>query len=112
MMRIGLVILSIVTGAVMVFAAIRVSKQGSSDQLRDVSNAELAQADGKENRPCFVVLDQVVYEVKQGKNWKDGEHITSEGLAHCGLDLTAIIKESPHGKSIIPLLKKIGPLTQ
>jgi hypothetical protein len=36
----------------------------------------------------------------------------SGGRAKCGKDLSEVIKQSPHGKSKLKLLKEIGPLQQ
>jgi hypothetical protein len=37
-----------------------------------------------------------------------GRHTPSGGRARCGLDLSDVIDESPHGKSKLRLLKKVG----
>ncbi len=40
-----------------------------------------------------------------------GEHTPSGGRARCGLDLTEVMdEEPPHGRSELPLLKKVGTL--
>ena len=39
-----------------------------------------------------------------------GRHTPSGGRARCGLDLTDVIDESPHGRSKLRLLDKVGTL--
>ncbi|HTE58276.1 MAG TPA: cytochrome b5 domain-containing protein [Verrucomicrobiae bacterium] len=71
---------------------------------------ELAANDGKQDHKCYVAIEGKVYEIDQGRLWKNGEHVTSQGQAHCGLDLTEAIKKSPHGKSKLQGLSEIGTL--
>ena len=42
--------------------------------------------------------------------WQMGEHTPSNGRATCGFDLTDVIEESPHGRSKLQLLEKVGTL--
>ncbi len=71
---------------------------------------ELAKGDGKNGNPCYVAVDGKVYEIEQGRLWKEGEHTTSQGQAHCGLDLSETITKSPHGKSKLEALEVVGTL--
>jgi predicted heme/steroid binding protein len=71
---------------------------------------ELATHDGKEGHACYVAVDGKVYEIDQGRLWQNGEHTTSHGEAHCGLDLSQAIAKSPHGKSKLEALTVVGTL--
>ncbi len=72
---------------------------------------ELASYDGKDGNDCLVAVDEEVYLIEGFALWNDGEHIPSGGRARCGLDLTEVMdEESPHGRSKLPLLKKVGTL--
>lgn len=105
------IIASAVFGLGLVLVAlIMSSKQQSSTPSVSFSAEQVKQADGKNGNPCYVLLDGTVYEIKQGNKWKDGEHTTSEGQAYCGMDATDVIKKSPHGKSVLSLLTKVGKL--
>jgi predicted heme/steroid binding protein len=77
---------------------------------RPVSKAELAKADGKNGHVCYVAVDGIVYQIKDFSLWQNGEHKTSKGLAYCGADMSQVITKSPHGKKVLDLLIKIGPL--
>ena len=80
---------------------------------RSFTLQELAQHDGKDGNDCLVAVDGDVYLIEGFALWKMGEHIPSGGRARCGLDLTEVIdNESPHGRSKLPLLKKVGTLEQ
>ena len=80
---------------------------------RSFTLQELARYDGKNGNQCLVAVAGEVYLIEGFDLWKDGEHIPSGGRARCGLDLTEVIdKESPHGRSKLQLLKKVGTLEQ
>jgi predicted heme/steroid binding protein len=54
-----------------------------------------------------------VYLIEGFDLWKDGEHLPSGGRARCGFDLTKVMdEESPHGRSKLALLKKVGTLAE
>ena len=73
---------------------------------------ELAEHDGKEGTDCLVAVDGDVYLIEGFALWQMGEHLPSGGRARCGLDLTEVIDESPHGRSKLNLLRKVGNLVQ
>jgi predicted heme/steroid binding protein len=77
---------------------------------RSYTLEELALYDGKNGNDCLVAVDGDVYLIEGFALWVEGEHITSGGRARCGFDLTEVIDESPHGRSKLELLKKVGTL--
>ena len=77
---------------------------------RSYTLEELALYDGKDGNDCLVAVDGDVYLIEGFALWVEGEHITSGGRARCGFDLTEVIDESPHGRSKLELLKKVGTL--
>ncbi len=82
----------------------------SAAAQRPVSKAELSAGDGKNGHDCLVAVDGIVYQIKDSPYWQNGEHTTSEGQAHCGLDLSQVIDKAPHGRSKLDQLLKIGML--
>jgi len=70
----------------------------------------LARYDGKDGNDCLVAVNGEVYLIEGFALWQMGEHLPSGGRARCGLDLTEVINESPHGRSKLQLLKKVGTL--
>lgn len=109
----AIIIVSILIGiGIVAVAFVLTGNKTSNTPALSISTQQLKDASGKDGKPCYVALDGIVYEIKQGNKWKEGEHTTSEGQAYCGMDGTDVIKKSPHGKSILSLLTKIGTLQQ
>lgn len=81
-------------------------------QPQGISLDEVAKHTGKDGNSCWVAVDGTVYEISGFVLWVEGEHKPSGGRAKCGKDLSEVIKQSPHGKSKLKLLKEIGLLEQ
>lgn len=77
---------------------------------REVTRAELAHADGRHGRTCLVAVDGTVYRIEGFFLWRGGEHVPSGGRARCGRDLSAVIRQAPHGRTKLRLLPKVGKL--
>ncbi len=92
------------------FLANNKSEPAQSQTKIIISPQELAESDGKNGNKCYVAIEGTVYEIKQGSKWKDGQHEPSNGLAYCGENMTDVIKQSPHGKSILSLLQEVGTI--
>ena len=84
-----------------------VSEQ-SKTQSTNYDARQLSEADGKDGRDCLVAVEGTVYKIVDSDLWKDGQHTTSNGLAYCGADLTEALKQSPHGKTKLEQLEKVG----
>lgn len=83
------------------------SAASPADQ-RSFTPQELARYDGVDGHQCLVAVDGDVYLIEGFALWSMGRHIPSGGRARCGLDLTDVIDESPHGKSKLRLLEMVG----
>ena len=79
---------------------------------RSFTAEELARYDGVDGHQCLVAVDGDVYLIEGFALWSMGRHTPSGGRARCGLDLSDVIDESPHGKSKLQLLKKVGALKE
>ena len=77
---------------------------------RSYTLQELAKFDGKNGNKCLVAVDDEVYLIEGFDLWKNGQHMTSGGRARCGLDLTEVIDDAPHGRSKLQLLERVGTL--
>ncbi|NLD60275.1 MAG: hypothetical protein GX647_11535 [Clostridiales bacterium] len=67
---------------------------------------ELAAYNGKDGQPAYVVVNGVIYDVTDVAAWKNGVH--NGNVA--GKDLTAAVKGSPHGESVLKDLPIVGKL--
>jgi predicted heme/steroid binding protein len=76
-----------------------------------ITQAQLAQNNGKDGKDCWVAVDGTVYAVFDSSLWVNGEHTTSGGRAFCGMDLSNVIGLSPHGRSKLQLLEVVGQLS-
>jgi predicted heme/steroid binding protein len=70
--------------------------------------ASIKDYDGQNGHKCYVAVKDTVYEIKDNAYWKDGKHTPSGGRGYCGGDMTEIIKQSPHGESVLESLPKVG----
>jgi predicted heme/steroid binding protein len=73
-----------------------------------ITLAQVEQNNGKNGAKCWVVVDTTVYEISGFAQWVDGVHTSSGGVARCGKDLTDVVGDSPHGRSVLRLLTDIG----
>lgn len=67
---------------------------------------ELSTYDGKDGRQAYVAVDGVVYNVTELPQWTEGAHAGNVA----GQDLTDVILESPHGKTVLEGLPVVGTL--
>lgn len=87
-------------------------KVDNSTNLTNFTSSELSAFDGKNGNKCYVAVDGSVYEISGTPFWMDGEHIKSDGQAFCGNDLSNVIDQAPHGRSVLTssFLTKVGSL--
>lgn len=100
-----------IIGGALAISANRNSSLGERE-LSPVSQAELEAATGRDGNKCLVAVDGVVYKIEESAFWQDGQHLTSEGQAYCGADLSDTIGKSPHGKTKLQQLEQVGTFSQ
>jgi len=61
--------------------------------MKEFTLEELAEFDGQDGRPAYVVFQGVVYDVTESAMWDEGDH---EGQHKAGRDLTAEHEDAPH----------------
>lgn len=69
--------------------------------------AQLSHFDGKEGRPAYIAYKGIVYDVSQGRLWKNGAHIVKH---HAGNDLTDALKNAPHTEDKVLAMPQVGTL--
>ncbi|HCX65741.1 MAG TPA: hypothetical protein DHN33_11095 [Eubacteriaceae bacterium] len=83
-------------------------ENGGEEQI-ELTMEELAQYNGKDGNPAYVAVDGEIYDVSDAGPWSGGEHNGFEA----GNDLSEEIEEiSPHGKSVLSNVPKIGVLVE
>lgn len=108
----SLVLSLTIVGAAMLYSLQKHSVVAPIQQpQRAVGMAELKAADGKYGHICYVAVDGLVYQIQGFALWQNGKHLTSNGLAYCGADLSKVIDQAPHGRRVLDILIKVGPLT-
>jgi predicted heme/steroid binding protein len=78
----------------------------SSDSLKKMTVEELAKFNGKDGASAYVAINDTIYDVTGVKSWRGGKHNGN----NAGMDLSAKIKRSPHGTSVLKKLKVVGVL--
>jgi predicted heme/steroid binding protein len=77
------------------------------DEMIELTLEELAFFDGQDGRKAYIAVDGFIYDVTNDPNWRDGNH---QGRFQAGQDLSQEILSSPHGKSFLSRVPKIGTL--
>ena len=106
----------ILTAIISVFAAFLLVACGNGGEtgrtvdeadLREFTLEELSQYDGRDGRDAYVAVDGYVYDVTNSSFWINGMH---QGQVSAGQDLTDEIDDSPHGRSTLARVPRIGIL--
>ncbi len=70
---------------------------------------EIAQYDGRDGRPAYIVVDGVVYDVTDVPQWSSAEHFGFEA----GTDVTeALADAAPHGAGQLDNAEIVGTLAE
>jgi predicted heme/steroid binding protein/uncharacterized membrane protein len=69
---------------------------------------QLSHFDGKEGRPAYLAYKGIIYNVTQGRLWKNGLHVLKHGA---GQDLTEILNSAPHGDDKVLAMPQVGTLS-
>ncbi len=70
---------------------------------------EIALFDGKDGRPAYIVVDGVVYDVSNVRQWNVGSHFGFEA----GTDVTeALQKSAPHGANMLNQAEIVGTIAE
>jgi predicted heme/steroid binding protein len=85
-------------------APVAAVQKAAPDTLLRLTLAELARYNGQNGMPAFVAVDDTVYDVTKVKAWANGKHHGNKA----GTDCSKAILKSPHRKSVLRKLKKVG----
>jgi len=77
--------------------------------MREFTEDELAQYDGKDGTPAFVAYNGKVYDVSNSFHWRNGKH---HAMHSAGMDLTDSLKQTPHGADLLERVPVVGRLRE
>jgi predicted heme/steroid binding protein len=75
--------------------------------MKEFTEKELAQYNGKNGNPVYVVYKGKVYDVSASFLWKDGIH---QVLHSAGVDLTNALEQAPHNGDVLKKFPVVGIL--
>jgi len=98
-----------IIGATMIIVALLYTPAGADNQ--SISLDDLAMHNGLNGTICWVAVDGTVYAISGFSEWQMGKHLpANDNNVVCGRDLSEYIGKSPHGKSVLQLLRQVGKL--
>jgi len=75
--------------------------------MKEFNEEELAQYNGKNGSPAYLVYKGKVYDVSSSFLWKDGTH---QVLHSAGVDLTDALEQAPHYSDVLEKFPVVGIL--
>lgn len=78
-------------------------------KIRRFSKEELAQYNGRKNKPVFIAYKGKVYDVSRSFLWKNGKH---QVVHFAGKDLTKDLIHAPHGIDLLKRFPIVGRLVE
>lgn len=76
-------------------------------QEREITQAELAENNGKNGKPAYIAYQGKVYDVSNSAFWMEGDHL---GSHEAGKDLTSEIELAPHSEDVVKRYTVVGTL--
>ena len=83
-------------------------KEVPEEKLIELTLEELSVFDGTNGKKAYIAVDGFIYDVTDSSSWRNGSH---NGFK-AGNDLSIAINSSPHGKSFLTRVPKIGKLVE
>jgi len=80
---------------------------GCVPKMKEYTLEELARCTGENGAPTLIAAHGKVYDVSKSYHWRKGRH---QVLHHAGADLTAELKQAPHGPHLLERVPVVGTL--
>lgn len=100
-------LLIILSACLLLFVSYAIANVDAPD--KEFTAKTLAEFDGANGAKAYIAIEGIVYDVSLIKAWKGGKH--KMGLT-AGKDLSDWIEKSPHGKTVLKTLPKVGKFTE
>ena len=75
--------------------------------MKEFTEKELAQYNGRNGKPAYIGYNGKVYNVSSSFLWKNGTH---QVLHKAGEDLTAALEQAPHSEDVLKKFPVVGTL--
>jgi len=75
--------------------------------MKEFTEKELKQYDGREGRRAYIACCGEIYDVTDSFLWKNGKHQVTH---YAGKDLTTELKKAPHGVDLLGRFPVVGRL--
>ena len=75
--------------------------------MKEFTEEELTRYDGRNGLPAYIAYEGKVYDVSGSFLWKSGNH---QVIHNAGADLTASMKQAPHGDDLLKKFPIVGIL--
>ena len=75
--------------------------------MKEYTQEELAQCTGEDGKLALIAAHGKVYDVSASYHWRKGRHHV---LHRAGADLTAELKQAPHGAHLLTRVPVVGTL--
>jgi predicted heme/steroid binding protein/uncharacterized membrane protein len=72
---------------------------------KEMTEEQLSSFDGKEGRPAYIAYKGIIYDITNSRFWKNGQHMMKH---YAGTDLTAVLKNAPHGEDKVLAMPQVG----
>ena len=78
-------------------------------ELKSFTVKDLEKYNGRDGKPAYVAIQDMVYDLSQSRLWYDGYHMHRH---RAGKDLTKEVLIAPHGKKVLhrEKIKLVGKL--
>jgi len=77
--------------------------------VKAFTREELAEANGKADRPTLVAVDGKVYDVSASRMWREGRHVNTH---EAGADLSHGFEAAPHGREVLERFEQVGTIAE
>lgn len=74
---------------------------------KELTPEQLADFDGKDNRPAYVAYKGMIYDMTNSRLWKNGAHMVKH---HAGTDLTPDLAKAPHTEDKVLAMPQVAML--